>query len=275
MFPGIWGQSKNSRLSAKRRRGVFSLTPNIANIVEESDANDMALREACLAAPNSEVCRDHVQASMDYSAMDEAWTYLEEDEQRSTEIVLNHLFNGYDAEQRFTFYLNDIDSRADFFGGMDNYLNNNGISVQWFRAVEDVSRAGITGLGAEGNASSITFWVGSLLPGDQYAWRQEAGNTLMNDGFENFSNIFNNGTPDPVAWDISQLRNEQTILQPVHERYLGNSGIMDVPFNELIRAGTYLMDDTGDGVGDILDVNSRIEYGCRQMGYSSGNGCEP
>jgi hypothetical protein len=89
---------------------------------------------------------------------------------------------------------------------------------------EFVSRAGWTGLGADGNGSSYTFLLGSVLAGINapsiYEWRAEAGSALMNAGFRNFCNLHNKTINNVVAWDINQLMSEQKILQPMHEKYL-------------------------------------------------------
>lgn len=87
---------------------------------------------------------------------------------------------------------------------------------------EFVSRAGWTGLGADG--SSYTFLLGSVLAGINapsiYEWRAEAGSALMKAGFRNFCNLYNKTINNVVAWDINQLMSEQKILQPIHEKYL-------------------------------------------------------
>ncbi len=102
----------------------------------------------------------------------------------------------------------------------------------------------------------------------------------MNAGFDNFRNLFNKAVTDPVAWDISQLRSEQQVLQSVHEKYLGDRAI----FTEGSRLATspmnplrILLDEKQIMPGgiDILDYTSRIEFGCKLLGYSAAQGCQP
>lgn len=56
-------------------------------------------------------------------------------------------------------------------------------------------------LGADGNASNINFDLGWLLA-PVYSWRTAAGDALINGGFDNFKDLFNKVSADPLAWDI-------------------------------------------------------------------------
>lgn len=124
------------------------------------------------------------------------------------------------------------------------------------------SRACVTGLGAAGCASNLTFGAGKIFGNpDLYGWRKEAGDALMTQGFENFRDLYNN-RPNPITWDIKQLRDEQTLLQPIHEKYLSNKYIF--------RTISETLTDV-----DILDYKSRIRYGCKLLGYSEQQGCKP
>ena len=84
------------------------------------------------------------------------------------------------------------------------------------RGAEDIWRRFLTGLGADGSGSSYTFLLGSVLAGINapsiYEWRVEAGSSLMNAGFSNFSNLYNKTINNVVAWDINQLMSEQKTL---------------------------------------------------------------
>ncbi|MDK7178073.1 hypothetical protein QP445_11575, partial [Micrococcus luteus] len=94
--------------------------------------------------------------------------------------------------------------------------------VQWFGGADSVSRAAITGLGADGNLSYLSFAMGKTLGNPPiYEWRKAAGYALIVGGFDNFKDLYNN-QQDPVAWDIKQLKNEQALLQPIHEKYLSD-----------------------------------------------------
>lgn len=139
-----------------------------------------------------------------------------------------------------------------------------GLSSGEYGGADDVSRARFTGLGADGNLSYVTFGVGSVFSGNPkhiYDWRKEAGDALMKGGFDNFRYLYNN-RPNAMQWDIKQLRDEQTLLQPIHEKYLA-----DKNFFQLISG---LMTDV-----DILDYKSRIRYGCKLLGYTEQQRCKP
>jgi filamentous hemagglutinin len=163
-------------------------------------------------------------------------------------------------------YYNTIDNRANFFGASDQYYQNSGVGVKWFGGADAVSRAIWMGLGA-GDFASLMFLGGAAIAAFEgnnlYEWRSEAGNALMNDGFSNFKNLYNNGTNNPVVWDINQLRREQTILQPIHTDYFGNT----ILFN---AASKYLP----KGV-DVTNYNARVTYGCNLLGYGAKQGCKP
>lgn len=78
----------------------------------------------------------------------------------------------------------------------------------------------------------------------------------------NFKNAFQGNYTSTKNWDINQLRAEQKLLQPIHEKYL-----LDYP---TFRYVTEKM----TGV-TILNYDSRIEFGCNGMGYSKAQGCTP
>jgi filamentous hemagglutinin len=184
-------------------------------------------------------------------------------------------------------YYNTIDNRANFFGAMDRYEQNEDSGTKWFAGAEAVSGAPLTGLGADGHGSWATFLGGSLLAGvnapSVYDWRSEAGNALMNSGFDSFRDLYNNGTSNPVAWDIGQLKSEQQTLQPIHEKYLGNESVFTwvssvmtnsngIPFKAFEAMGAMKESQTQPGGVNILDYKSRVSYGCRLLGYSAAQG---
>jgi len=94
----------------------------------------------------------------------------------------------------------------------------------------------------------------------------------MNSGFENFKNLFNKGSNDPMQWDINQLKTEQKALQPIHEKYLKDKSL----FNWFSKQLTNTTGNRGiEGGIDILDYKSRVKYGCKLLGYTEKQGCKP
>lgn len=207
---------------------------------------------------------------------------MKSDVARSSSSTFGYLYDSEGAKDRFTTYLGTIDERADFFGASNLYESNLGIGAKWFEGAEFVSRAPLTGLGADGHGSFITFAAGLGTMTNIYGWRNEAGNTLILGGFDNFKALFDGKYTDAVVWDIGQLKNEQGLLQPVHEKYLEG--------HELFQILSNIATDTDWGVGvvpftseqqgvkggvDILDYKSRVEFGCKLLGYSAAQGCSP
>ena len=157
-------------------------------------------------------------------------------------------------------YVNTIDNRANFFGASNIYEQELGIGAGWYAGAEKVSRAPVTGLGADGSASYLNFATGWFLA-PVYDWRKAAGDALITSGFHNFKNLYNKVATDPVGWDTKQLKDEQAILQPIHEKYLGGSSA----FQRIA--------DIMTGV-DVLDYRSRVEFGCKLLGHSESQGCK-
>lgn len=161
---------------------------------------------------------------------------------------------------------------------MNRYEKNLGAGVRWFGGAESVSRAPITGLGADGNGSQYTFMLGRVMA-PVYDWRNAAGNALMNSGFDNFKYLYNNPQVSAVDWDINQLRSEQKTLQPIHEQFLKNSDSftwLSKTMTDSNGVGMILNDkQTVPGGVDILSYKSRINFGCKLLGYSASQGCRP
>lgn len=229
-----------------------------------SQALDKEVKGACAKNPASDACRNGVNAMTQYAAMADAWYVMNPDVKRSSNQLFDYVYNDPNAKTNFTMYYNTIDNRANFFGASDQYYQNSGVGVKWFGGAYKVSKKQ---LGA-GDGSAFLFGLGAGAAGlggnNLYGWRAEAGNTLMNTGFNNFKNLYNNGTNSSAAWDINQLRNEQTVLQPIHEKYLGNAYIFNPISSSISRTGV-----------DILDYKSRVTYGCQLLGYSVKQGCKP
>ncbi|NEN75600.1 hemagglutinin, partial [Pelistega sp. NLN82] len=188
----------------------------------------------------------------------------------------------------FVHYFNTIDTRANFFGASNVYEQNQGSGAKWFEGAEKVSRACFTGLGADGCASYLSFYLAKIFSGnpDLYGWRKEAGDTLMKSGFTNFRELYNNKGINPMEWDIKQLKSEQSVLQPIHEKYLGEYGVFRwgsqkaMDNNKGVKLFNFfnnlfdLEKHKGiDGGVDILNQKSRIEYGCMLLGYTKEQGC--
>ena len=158
-------------------------------------------------------------------------------------------------------------------------MQQNRVDVRWFGGADFVSRAPITGLGADGALfpSWITFGVGSVIA-PVYKWRSEAGDTLMKTGFDNFKNIYNNSSQDPSKWDINQLKSEQSVLQPIHEKYLSEKYIFNsvssyFTDSKSLTNNLVNSNQTQTGGVNILDYNSRIRFGCKLLGRSGEEGC--
>ncbi|WP_256676386.1 DUF637 domain-containing protein [Pseudomonas sp. RGB] len=240
---------------------------------------DDDMNSVCSKDPGSDSCRNAVNSAIKYTAIQDAWNVMHGDVERSTKNTFDYLYKTEEGKSSFVSYFNTIDNRADFFNASDTYENQLGIGAKWFGGANTVSRAPFTGLGADGNASYITFGAGwALAP--VYDWRKAAGDALMAGGYDNFKNLYNKNTVDPVAWDISQLKNEQMILQPIHEEYLSGHDVF-------LGVSKYMTDsDKGAGAlpGDvpgvsggvnILDYSSRVEFGCKLLGYDASQGCAP
>ncbi|MBK8525520.1 MAG: hypothetical protein IPL58_16680 [Betaproteobacteria bacterium] len=108
----------------------------------------------------------------------------------------------------------------------------------------------------------------------------------MQKRFDNFKTLYNNGTSNAVVWDINQLQSEQKVLQPVHEKYL--SGTTTFRFVSSIFTDTNIpvfgpgnnfgLTDSKQGQPGgvkLLDYKSRVEFGCRLLGYNASQGCNP
>lgn len=92
----------------------------------------------------------------------------------------------------------------------------------------------------------------------------------MQGGFDNFSGLYNGNFSGTLVkdWDINQLKNEQTILQLIHKEYLNDA----TTFNWVGKKLTSVWE--GKEV-DLLKYESRFNFGCYKMGYSSEQGCQP
>ena len=245
---------------------------------------DKEAEQLCSNNPTSDACRTAISSQIQYIAMQEAWSVMKSDVSRTSKQTFNYLYNTPNANTRFVNYFNTIDNRANFFAASNQYEKKLGVGARWFGGANDVSRARFTGLGADGNLSYVTFGMGSVFSGNPkhiYDWRKEAGDALMKGGFDNFRYLYNN-RPNAMQWDIKQLRDEQTLLQPIHEKYLSNANFFRWVSNQMTDSenrkytGKLIKEEqTQPGGIDILDKSSRIRYGCKLLGYTEQQGCKP
>ncbi|SUA57426.1 Possible hemagglutinin (DUF638) [Oligella ureolytica] len=257
-----------------------------ATLVEESEQLskflDEELAALCAAAPTGDACRTGVHNAIQYIAIRDAWEYIHGDVERSSQETFDYLYNQPDSRENFLHYMNTIDNRADFFAASNQYEQQIGSGVQWFGGADSVSRAAVTGLGADGNLSYLSFAMGKTLGNPPiYEWRKAAGDALIVGGFDNFKDLYNN-QQDPVAWDIKQLKNEQALLQPIHEKYLSDYEVFRNASKNLTSEYIYgfipnILNEKQwqtEGI-DLLDYESRVSYGCKLLGYSEKQGCKP
>ncbi|MEN8273564.1 DUF637 domain-containing protein [Acinetobacter seifertii] len=255
---------------------------NCDNIIQNyqnlSKTNDIELATVCNNAARSRDCNNMLQAALDYAGSDfnqiyginsPAMANLKADQIRSRELVLKNIFK--DTNNWYSM-IDDIDLRADFFSAM--YAKT---GAEWFRVANETSRAAVVGLGAEGAYSGVTFALGGALGTitsggsvnlrDVYNWRSEAGYALMKAGYNNFKQLYDGKVTDIVAWNIGQMQQEQKLLQPIHEKYFKNS--------KLWVLQTWVPTKFRNNPVNLLDYNSRVKYGCIEMGYTIAQGCKP
>ena len=231
-----------------------------------SHLQDEELISICSNSPSSVQCTQLIKESLDYNGG--VWGPGEKvredllgDQALSSALLLDLLFNGKEAQEYFKDRIDTIDDRANFFGINSDYYSGKGIDIRWFGVAEDVSRDFLTGLGADGYGSYASFWVGNFVGGGSlsgggslYDWREEAGNALIGGGFNNFKDAFNNQYQSTKKWDMDQLKGEQKVLDPIHNKYLNDWG--------LIRLFAI-----PKGIDNIKSYDDRVQYGCEQMGY--------
>ncbi|WP_196297408.1 hypothetical protein, partial [Xanthomonas albilineans] len=148
--------------------------------------------------------------------------------------------------------INDIIPRADFFGAMARQTG-----AVWFAVAENQSRTNLSGPIFGLGDSYNKFWVGTVMED----WRSAAGNEIMSHGYDSFNKIYMDRSVDPVQWSLAQIGNEQRdpVLQKIHENYI----------KKMAWPSVELMQKIG-GVENIFDPESRVDTGCRNMGFSNG-----
>ncbi|WP_202801123.1 hypothetical protein [Cupriavidus basilensis] len=272
-------------LSGKTCTGQQQKDEFVREAEKLSEFLDKEMKAVCANNPIGDACRNAVSTATKYIAMQDAWAVMNSDVGRSSKSTFDYIYNSLGAEERFALYYNNIDNRADFFGASDRYEQNLGSGAKWFGGAEFVSRAPLTGLGADGSGSGYTFLLGSVFAGwnapSIYEWRSDAGKALMTAGFGNFKDLYSKKPTDVIAWDINQLKSEQRALQPIHERYLQDRVVFTEISNFMtnssgMRGGSILREkQTQPGGINILDYKSRVNYGCKLLGYGDTQGCKP
>ncbi|RQO36238.1 hypothetical protein DBR37_07905 [Herminiimonas sp. KBW02] len=233
---------------------------NVANkYVEISRKNDDELRQVCNTSPMSDSCQNGVKEVLNYTG-DQSWKkyfVMFPSALSETPIGFNEMDNDIARTRNDMLGLiigssalysaiNDIESRADFFGTM--YAQTGAV---WFREAEKVSRNDLQGM---------LFELGNKL-NQLGSWRDEAGKVIMSSGYDEFKNIYNNPNIDPTLWSIDRLKNEQNNieLQKIHEKFIPQFAV-----------GTKGFMEWKGKVGNILDSNERIKTGCINMGITQG-----
>ncbi|GFZ93225.1 hemagglutinin repeat-containing protein [Dyella caseinilytica] len=224
-----------------------------------SGQNDEALKQACAAAPLGGACQDGIRDALSYAntpvnsypipAYASMIGNVIDDVNQSRGNVLNIVMTNQPAYGA----INTIDARADFFGSMYQQT-----SAPWFGAAAETSTEDLMG---------VKFNTGNFVTvGGLADWRSQAGNLIMQNGYSSFVNVYQNyqnPSFDLNVWSLSQLVNEQNILQPVYD---GQGGFTHFT----IWAGGWL-----DHWIDATDVNQRIEFGCDRMGrFGYQGGCQ-
>ena len=149
---------------------------------------DSEVKKLCSKNPTNDACRTAISSQIQYIAMQEAWETMRNDVSRTSKQTFDYLYNTPNANNRFVLYFNTIDARANFFKASNQYEKNLGVGAKWFGGADYVSRTPLTGLGADGNGSYLTFGASKILGNpDIYSWRSEAGNALITQGFSNFT----------------------------------------------------------------------------------------
>ena len=219
----------------------------VADATTLSKKNDAALQSECKDNPTSPACQGHIQEALNYAGDKKETNGISKgmvtDINRSRVVVLDQTLDGGSYKA-----VNNIETRADFFGAMGQQTG-----APWFKTAEDVSRNDLQG---------VPFNVGDSLSGGQLsAWRDAAGNVIMQNGLNNFRSIYNDPTTNINTWSVNQLVSEQNKLQPINQQYLSNS----MP---VIKLGMELK----GGVTDILSPAERIKTGCIKMGMPANCG---
>ncbi|MFW1755689.1 DUF637 domain-containing protein [Acinetobacter guillouiae] len=239
-----------------------------------SSINDNELYNACNNNALMANCYSLIKAGLDYASDDywkDKYSYnspalnaLRTDQSRSRDYILEQIFTNpstYNA-------ISDIDSRRDFFNAM--YLRT---GAKWFKLASDTSRNNLSGFLFNSGVVYDKFYqtirdankMDKLFLTTLDKWREEAGNSIMKLGLNDFQYIYNNyATTDLTRWSIKRLVDEQVALQRIHEKYIPTlaPGIR--------KAMNFL-----GSVDEIMNVQYRIDVGCRRIGLQAGCGVVP
>lgn len=230
--------------------------------------NEQDLPHYCQTAPASNRCSESIRYALWYLHKRRLANQLPNATQ-SAKTVLTILYNdnGENAQRLLLSRINDINTRANFFAVNHLYYQHSSLPVRWFGVSDKVSRDCLTGLGAKHCGSYIPFAVSKVFGNPAiYTWRQRGGETLLANSFDNFKSLFNGKFHDSVRWDIDQLKTEQSLLQPIHEAFLGDHLVFRKVNKTLMRLKIR-------GGVEILSQSDRLRYGCKMLGYTHFEGC--
>lgn len=233
-----------------------------------SKKQDIELMSLCFGQPNSSLCSSHLKEALSYNGSidmkNNVARNLLKDRNTSSNNILNIIYNTPKANELINDRVKSVTDRANFFGTNNYYFNQNNVPTKWFGVAEKTSRIF---LGADGYGGSYVFGAGNIVANplsdkSLNNWRAEAGNALMDKGFNNFKDLYNGNYSSVKQWDIKQLKEEQNLLQPIHEKYLNKNGLIDSMGKPVTN-------------GSILKYKDRMNYGCGEMGYKANDGCKP
>lgn len=213
---------------------------------------DIQLAADCKNNPSGSSCKTNIPVALNYVGDDRKDYAKQSDIADSTKRVLDTALNsGYKA-------IDDIESRADFFGAMYGYTGQD-----WFKSAESVSRNDLQGAKWDAG-NNLSYFDGNGNYNPRYIlnrWREDAGNVIMTDNQNRFQWIYNNRfEPNAVKnWSVYQLQQEQndSNLQNIHEFYYPhwNLGVQRIAN---WKAG-----------GSLLNSLDRIRTGCKSMNKPS------
>lgn len=164
----------NGTKACRDRACVEKVNKERNKLIEEyraiSKKQDIELKNLCFSQPNSSACFSGLKEALFYNGSTNTQQMQiirnsMKDRNSSSENTLNIIYNSPNAKNLINKRAQSVDDRANFFSTNDHYYNVNHIDIRWFGAAEDVTRAPITGLGADGNLSWTTFGVGYVFTG--------------------------------------------------------------------------------------------------------------
>jgi len=277
-LPDLYVNIVKSCLSGNTCPDNASKEEVLKNAEAISQNYDNTMRLHCNDSPTSDNCKRAVVAATEYLAMTEAWEVMRSDVSRSSNILFDHLYNSPKANERLADYFEKASEKSIFYRASDLYERNIGAGAKWHGAAETATRSPLIG-GGGFFTSAIPFAAGNFAA-PLSSWRSEASSKVMREGFESFKNLYTNKHTDPLKWDIDLLKKEQSILQPIHEKHFKNNESFVNSIKNFTNSNHFLSKFTPEeqkieGGLNLLDKKSRIQYGCKLLGYSEKQGCKP